>query len=261
MAIVEKIIPGSFCWLELATSDQPAAKQFYSSLFGWTSDDYPMGPDGTYTIFQLKGCDCGGAYTITKEMKEHGVPPHWEIYIAVAKVDESTKRAADLGANVLAGPFDVMDKGRMSVLKDPVGAAFCLWQTNTSTGIGHVGEPNAFCWADLLTGDRETARKFYEALLGWKFVTGQGKDDSSYWHIMNGEKGIGGMPPREFVPPGVTPHWSIYYQVEDCDAAYAKATSLGAHGVVPPMAIEGTGRMAVIADPQGAVFALFQPGR
>ena len=259
MANIDKLIPGSFCWMELATTDQSAAKQFYSSLFGWSTTDFPMGPAGDYTIFTLKGRDCAAAYTLMKDQLALGVPPHWGLYIAVTSADESAKRAIELGATVLAGPFDVMDKGRMSVVRDPTGAHFCLWQEITSKGIGIAGEDNTFCWADLNTPDRDAAKKFYSALLGWKFVTGEGKDASTYWHIMNGEHGIGGMPPAEFQQPGVPPHWMIYYLVADCNASFAKATSLGASACVPPMTIEGAGQMAVLADPQGAVFALFQP--
>jgi predicted enzyme related to lactoylglutathione lyase len=259
MAIIDKLIPGSFCWMELGTTDQAAAKQFYSSLFGWSADDFPMGAAGDYTVFQLKGRDCAAAYTLRKDQQDHGVPPHWMVYIAVANADESTMHAIKLGATVMAGPFDVTDKGRMSVVQDPAGAHFCLWQGITSTGIGIAGEANSFVWADLNVPDRDGAKKFYSALLGWKFVTGEGKDASTYWHIVNGEKGIGGLPPAEFQQPGCTPHWMIYYMVADCDASFAKAASLGARAYVPPMTIEGTGRMAVIADPQGAVFALFQP--
>jgi predicted enzyme related to lactoylglutathione lyase len=259
MAIVDKLIPGSFCWMELATTDQSAAKQFYSSLFGWTVTDHPMGPAGVYTIFSLKGQDCAAGFTIPKDELQMGVPPHWGLYIGVASADESTKLAKELGANVLAGPFDVMDKGRMSVVQDPTGAHFCLWQQITSKGIGIAGEDNTFCWADLNTPDRDAAKKFYSALLGWKFVTGKDKDESTYWHIMNGERGIGGMPPAEHQQPGAPPHWMIYYLVSDCKASFEKATSLGARGYVPPMTIEGAGEMAVLADPQGAVFALFKP--
>jgi len=258
MAIIEKLTPGSFCWMELATTDQASAKQFYTSLFGWTATDFPMGPAGDYTIFGLKDQDCAAAYTLMKDQLEMGVPPHWGLYIGVVNVDESTALAKELGATILAGPFDVMDKGRMSIVRDPTGAHFCLWQEITSKGIGISGENNSFCWADLNTQDRDAAKKFYSALLGWTFVTGQGKDESSYWHIMNGEHGIGGVPPLEFQQPGAPPHWMIYYQVASCDASFEKATSLGARGYMPPTSVDKNVRMAILGDPQGAVFALFQ---
>ena len=258
MAFIEKHPKGSFCWMELHTSDQNAAKQFYGSLFGWEAVDYPMGPEGEYTIFRLKGKDASAACTIAKQQAEQGVPPHWAIYIATDNVDESTKAVPGLGGKVVAGPFDVGPFGRMSIVQDPGGAFFNLWQATGNPGIGIAGEEGAFCWADLLTRNRASAKKFYSGLFGWTLSAGEGKPESGYWHITNGDQMIGGMPPEEVMQPGVHTHWSIYYLVTNCEAATEKATSLGAQVYVPPMTIEGAGVMSVVSDPQDAVFALFQ---
>lgn len=258
MPVIDKHPAGSFCWMELHTTDQNAAKKFYGSLFGWDSTDYPMGPDGDYTIFRLQGRDASAACTINKDQQQHGVPPHWMIYIATDNVDETTNKVKELGGTVIAGPFDVATNGRMSVNTDPTGAYFCLWQPNQTQGIGIAGENNTYCWADLLSADRDKARKFYEDLFGWKLSAGEGKPESGYWHITNGAQMIGGMPPSEVMQPGMHPHWSIYYLVDDCAAMTEKGKSLGAQVCVPPMTIEGAGIMSVLADPQGASFALFK---
>ena len=55
MPHIDKHPPGVFCWIELSTTDQNAAKSFYSSLFGWARQDFPMGPNDFYTMFQLEG--------------------------------------------------------------------------------------------------------------------------------------------------------------------------------------------------------------
>jgi catechol 2,3-dioxygenase-like lactoylglutathione lyase family enzyme len=55
MANIDKHPAGSFCWIELATTDQNAAKKFYTSLFGWSVTDNPMGPGDFYSIFKLNG--------------------------------------------------------------------------------------------------------------------------------------------------------------------------------------------------------------
>jgi predicted enzyme related to lactoylglutathione lyase len=243
--------------MELHTTDQNAAKQFYQGLFGWKSSDFPMGPNETYTIFSLKGSDCSAACTLRKDMIDHGVPPHWALYIAADNVDESTRRAAELGGKIVAGPFDVGESGRMSIIQDPTGAHFCLWQGKQTPGIGIAGEDNSFCWADINTHDRAAAKKFYSALLGWTFSPGEGKEDSTYLHIQNGNQMIGGMPPAEVLPPNVPAHWMVYYQADDCAAQTAKAQSLGASVCMKPTAIDGAGWFSIIVDPQGAVFALF----
>src|SRR5207248_8142260 len=100
MPIVEKHAPGSFSWIELATTDQDAAKVFYTSLFGWTVEDFPMGPDATYTMFQLDGRDTGAAFKLSGPELARGIPPHWNLYIAVESADNAARRAAELRGKV-----------------------------------------------------------------------------------------------------------------------------------------------------------------
>jgi predicted enzyme related to lactoylglutathione lyase len=257
MPIVESHAPGSFCWIELATTDPNAAKQFYATLLGWGYADFPMQPDGIYTIFQLNGRDVGGGYTLNAEMLARHVPPHWMLYVGVASVDESAAKAQSLGATVMAGPFDVMDIGRMAVIQDPTGAVFSFWEAKTHKGMGIASEPGTLCWADLMTNDPAKAKPFYEQLFGWKIEVGQHGGD--YLHIKNGESFIGGVPPVGSLPPNAPPHWQIYFLVKDCDASTAAAKSAGAQVYMEPMSMEGVGRWSVIADPQGAAFSLFQP--
>jgi tRNA U38,U39,U40 pseudouridine synthase TruA len=64
MPTITQHAPGAFCWPELGTTDQNAAKAFYSGLFGWTFRDTPMGPGVVYTIFQLDGRDAAALYTL-----------------------------------------------------------------------------------------------------------------------------------------------------------------------------------------------------
>jgi hypothetical protein len=78
-------------------------------------------------------------------------------------------------------------------------------------------------------------------------------------HIANGEEMIGGIPPTAFRNPAIPPHWLLYFQVADCNASAAKAKGLGATYRLPPTFMDRVGTIAVLADPQGATFALFQP--
>jgi Predicted enzyme related to lactoylglutathione lyase len=114
--------PGTFCWVELATSDNQAAKTFYTKLFGWTFLDHPMGPDMVYTMLQLNGKDVGALYKLMPDQVSMGVPPNWLSYLSVTSADESTEKAKAAGATVLKEPFDVMTVGRMSIIQDPTGA-------------------------------------------------------------------------------------------------------------------------------------------
>jgi predicted enzyme related to lactoylglutathione lyase len=257
MPQMEKHAPGTFCWVELATTDQDAAKKFYGSLFGWTVVEYPMGPGSFYSMFQLNGRDAAAGYTMRPEERAAGVPPHWNLYVAVEDADKAAAKAVELGGRLPAGVFDVFTNGRMGVVIDPTGAAFCLWQPKQTQGMGVMGENHSYCWADLITGDRVGAKQFYEQLFGWRIFPGAGKDESTYLHIAMGEQGIAGIQPEAMHKPGVPPHWTPYFMVADADQATAKAQELGAAVYAPPMDVGEGLRIAVLADPQGAVFSLF----
>ncbi len=253
MPKVEAHANGSFCWMELATTDQAAAKHFYSTLFGWTPRDLPMGPGGSYTMFQLSGEDASAAYTMSEEERKTA-PPHWNLYIAVASADETAKRAVELGGVVIAGPFDVASFGRMAVIGDPTRAVFCVWEAKEGPGATVAGEPGTACRADLYTGDPARAKQFYESLFGWKISPG----DRGYRHIQNDGEFIGGILSLEPGEQAVPPNWNIYFLVKDCAASTAKATELGAKVYEGPRVVEPVGTFSVVADPQGAVFSLFE---
>jgi len=262
MTTIAKNPAGAFCWIELATTDQNAAKTFYSSLFGWTANDMPIGPGDVYSIFKLQGEDVAAACTLRPEQRSRHVPPHWMIYIAVDNADAAATRASQMGGNVLAPAFDVMDVGRMAVIQDPTGAAFAVWQAKNSKGVGLKDVDGTLCWADLSTPDPEQAARFYNGVFGWT-ISDDTDDDppSGYKHIQNGADYIGGIPPLRADNPRTPARWLAYFQTSNCDATAAKAKQLGARLYLEPMTMENVGRFAIVADPQGAVFAIFQSMR
>ena len=237
--------PGTFSWIELSSSDRIAAVDFYTKLFGWTPVDNDMGPDGIYTIVQLKGKDVGGI----AQRRDDNIPSNWASYIAVANADETTKKAESLGATIITPPFDVMDLGRMAVLADTQGAVFCLWQPKKHTGIGIDGEAGTLCWDELTVPDNKPALKFYPQLFGW---TPKETPEYVQWNL--GDQGVGGM----FVMEGVPPFWMPYFAVDDADASAAQVTSLGGRLFKDPTDIPNVGRFAIGSDPTGAVFAIIK---
>ncbi|HEY7303411.1 MAG TPA: VOC family protein [Bryobacteraceae bacterium] len=257
MPAIESHKPGSFCWFELGTTDQEGAKKFYCSLFGWTFNDFPMGPDGVYTMFKLDGRDVGAAYPLGGQIAPN-VPPHWALYVAVQSADEAAGRIETAGGKLMKPAFDVFDAGRMAVAADPTGAVFMVWQPKKNKGTGITGVDGTACWADLSTPDPARAAEFYKSLFGWEAVKDP-KDSSGYIHIKNGDEFIGGIPPARYYDAKVPPHWLIYFLVSNCDDSAAKATRMNAHLLLSPCDVQNVGRMAIVKDPQGAVFALFQP--
>ena len=255
MTQIDEFRIGTFCWAELGTTDQPGAKAFYGKVFGWTAVDLPIGPDQFYTMFQLEQRQVGAAYALPQDQLEHGVVPHWTLYVAVENADTTTAKAESLGARVLAKPFDVFDAGRMAVLQDPTGAVFSIWQANTSIGIRLTGVPGTLCWADLATPDQAASELFYRSLFGWELQPGE--VHTGYLHIVNRGEFIGGVPPANAFE-GTPPHWLAYFLVERLGPALEQLKQGGGTVVVPATDIAKTGRVAVVQDPQGAFFAFFE---
>jgi predicted enzyme related to lactoylglutathione lyase len=258
MAGIEKHAPGAFCWVELGTTDPAAAKTFYGSLFGWTPDDMPM-PDGhAYTMFKLAGLEAAAMYKLTGDMMKQSVPPHWMLYVNVASVDETIARAKAAGGQVMAGPFDVSDAGRMAVLRDPQGASISVWQPNKHIGIRVAGATGTLCWSELATTDRVKAREFYSQVFGWgPDISQMNGVEYTQWKV--GETAVGGMLEMTAEWEGAPPHWMPYFLVADCSASADKAKQLGGSICVPPVDIPNIGRFSVLTDPQGAYFSIFKP--
>ncbi len=247
-------VPGTFCWPELATTDQKAGVAFYRALFGWDVAESPVGPGEVYSMFQLRGKEVAAACSIRAEERQQGMPPHWGTYIAVADADDSVARAKTLGATVVAPAFDVMDAGRMAVLQDPTGAVFMVWQGKRHPGARILNEPGALGWTELMTRDTKKAGAFYTALLPW--TAKPNKAVPSYTEFSVQGVPQGGMMEIEAAMGDVPPNWMPYFRVADADRTAARAKELGATITVGPRDIENVGRFAVIQDPQGAVFAI-----
>jgi uncharacterized protein len=235
--------PGTFSWSELAAGDAGAAKSFYTAVLGWEYDDNPIPGGQVYTIAKRDGKAVAALFDSEQ-------PPHWNCYVTVASVDDTTRRAGELGAHVVAEPFDVMDAGRMAVIADPTGAALCLWEARTNIGAELVNTPGALTWNDLLTPDADKAAEFYGGLFGW--TVEEIPDAMGYRVIRNGGRMNGGMFPAADGPVA----WMPYFGHEDVERLLGEIAGLG--GTVhngPVQMPQGT--IAVLGDPQGAVFAVW----
>jgi len=258
MPVLANHAPGTFCWPELATRDQDAAKKFYAEVLGWTYEDMDMGPNGFYTIAKVGGRDAAALFTMMPEMMQQGIPPHWGVYVSVSDADDAAKHAQSLGGTVIAPPMDVMDKGRMAVLRDAEGATFNVWQSNTHIGVGVIDEDGALGWTELHSHDTKKSGAFYTKMFGWS-QREMPFGDQVYNVFSRPDGAMAGgmmqMPPDAQAPS----NWMTYFQVANCDATANKGRALGGRVFVPPQDVEGVGRFAVLSDPQGAMFAIIQP--
>jgi len=245
--------PGTFSWTDLTTTDQDAAKAFYSGLFDWAAEDLPVGDGVYYSMQRVDGKNVAAISAQPQPQREAGVPPMWNSYITVENVDAAADRATELGATLHAPPFDVMDAGRMAVVQDPQGAFFMLWQAKENIGAALVNAPGALSWNELSSPDVDGSKSFYSSMFDWSIEPFEGSPQP-YWSIKNGDRNNGGI--RELDSPGPPPHWLVYFAIDDIDQGLAKVEQLGGTKHVGPIDI-GIAKIAVVADPQGAIFALY----
>jgi predicted enzyme related to lactoylglutathione lyase len=243
------LAPGTPVWVDLSTPDLEAGRGFYEKLFGWTSEVTTDPQAGGYTLFRHDAKLVAGAGPL---MNGHAA---WNTYIRTADARQTAEKVREAGGEVVLEPMKVLDQGTMAVFRDPTGAYISVWQFDQMTGAELYNVPVSLSWNELSTRDPAAARRFYASVFGWD-ATGEDKDYVQ-WQLTG--KTIGGMMDlaSHGVPEEVPAHWLAYFTVSDADAIAAQTLELGGTVRMPAFDAPGLGRIAVIADPQGAVFGVF----
>jgi predicted enzyme related to lactoylglutathione lyase len=243
---------GAPCWVDLYTSAPEKTRPFYCDLFGWKDEE--AGEEyGGYVNFVKDGVPVAGCM---RNDGHSGAPDQWSVYLAMEDARATVDVAAANGGQVLVPPMDVGDLGTMAVVLDAGQAAIGIWQPGVHKGFGILGEPGTPTWFELFTRDYEAAVEFYRTVFGWDTHVAGDTPEFRYTTMGEGEGQLAGiMDASAFLPDGVPASWSIYFGVEDADAALAKLVELGG-SVVAAAQDTPYGRLAQAADPTGAPFKL-----
>jgi predicted enzyme related to lactoylglutathione lyase len=243
---------GAPCWIELFSSDTARARAFYGELFGWTSET--AGPEyGGYVNFFAHGAPVAGCMA---NAGQTGVPDAWSTYLAVDDARATTDRALANGGQVIVEPMEVPQLGTMAVITDAGGAVIGMWQPALHTGFQVLAEPGAPSWFELHTREYDKSVAFYREVFGWHTHALGDTPDFRYTTLGEGGDRLAGiMDASGFLLEGVPANWSVYFGVDNTDAALDQIVELGGIVVLPA---EDTpyGRLAAAADPTGAVFKL-----
>ncbi len=266
-------VAGVPCWVDTSQPDPEAAVAFYSGLLGWDFEDVmPPGSPGKYFIARLRGGDVAAVGS-----QPEGGPPTavWNTYIWVESADESVSKVLEAGGRVVIDSFDVSDAGRMAVLTDPEGAAFCVWEAKQHRGARIVNEPGSLNFNGLNARDVDGAKSFYGSVFGWEMLGVRGA--GAMWRLPGhgdqlerSDPGLRERMAQSSAPDGfedvvatlnpiaedqseVAAHWGVTFAVDDADVIAETAAALGGQVVVAPFDAPWV-RMTVITDPQGATF-------
>lgn len=235
---------GTPTWIDLGIPDLDRAMEFYRALFGW---DFETGPAeaGHYTTCLLEGRRVAA---LMSNPDPDAQDFWWNVYLATADCDATAGRVSDAGGTIVQEPMDVMNHGRMAIVRDTVGAPFGLWQGRDHIGCEVVNEPGALVRNDLVTPTAAPARDFYAAVFG--FTLDRNEDmpefDFTFLRRPDGHE-VGGI----FGSPEATSSsWATTFEVADTDAVVEAANAAG--GTAGPPEDILYGRTAVITDPFGA---------
>ncbi|MET9574390.1 VOC family protein [Streptomyces sp. DT199] len=244
-------VTGGPCWTELGTSDLDAARRFYTRLFGWRPETDARQEAGGYTVAHLGNA----AVAALAPLYQPSQPVAWNVSFAVTDADATVRAVTEAGGTLLLGPMDVFDVGRFAVAADPGGAVFQLWQAGTFPGAGLFNAPGSLGWVELMTRDPEGAVSFYTRVFGWTVAP-----SDRYTQFGIGGADFGGMVTMdEKFPPEVPAHWLPYFAVADVDDTTAVVQRHGTVLMVPTSVPDGP-RIAVLRDPQGAMFGVYRAG-
>ncbi|GAA4843157.1 VOC family protein [Kitasatospora terrestris] len=246
---------GTPCWVDLMAKDQRAALDFYADLFGWQGQPGPA-EFGGYAVCELNGRAVAG---IGPAMAPEGMPEPptvWTGYLASTDAQATQDAIVAAGGALLAPVMDVGDLGRMLIAADPQGAVFGVWQPGEFSGARVVNESGALTWNELHTNDVPGATSFYGEAFGIEIEPVEGAD--AYWELRVGGRAVGGVTLLAKDPTGTPPHWLTYFAVDDVDSTVDALVKREGLVLAPPFDM-AAGRMAVVADAQGAPFAMITP--
>lgn len=244
---------GFFVWNDLMTTDPASAVPFYTGLLGWETEERDMG-SGPYTMFKVGDTYIGGV----SELQNGN--PHWVSYITVEDIAEACRKITELGGKILQEPFTVEGVGIMAYATDPEGALFSPFQDANldyqpplPNGVQPAG---AIAWHEVTANDQNATDDFYSAIFGWNKIVWP-MPEGEYHGMAIDDVPVAGVAKR---PDEATAHaWTIYFEAPgSIDQTIENVRRLGGSILRDKYTVEGTGDIAVVADPSGTVFGLMK---
>ena len=245
-------LPGKFVWADLVTDDVPAARNFYSQLFGWKFRDM-----GGYLIAANEGRPLCGMFQKSKPA-DPKAKPRWFGYISVANVDRVQKTVTAAGGKVLAAPQKMPKRGEQAVFADAEGAIFGVIKSSDGDPEDFQPDPGDWIWIQLMSRDAPKASEFYRTIGGYDILENTASNRLSDYVLASdgyARATVKTIPNRD---ERMQPSWLPFVRVTNTVEALAKAKSLGGTVLIEPKAGSLDVKVAVVADPTGAAVGLLE---
>ncbi|GGM79065.1 hydrolase [Longimycelium tulufanense] len=240
---------GAPCWFDMTVPNRATAVEFYGAVLSWDVDTTEH-----YGFCRVRGRDVAAV----AEPFEGEAPPaqsNWVVYLATDDCAGTLRKVEEHGGRVIREQL-ADNWGTMAIVEDPTGGIFSLWQAGEHLGSGAFNEPGAPCWNEIATRDVARAVDFFTKVFGYE---AEALPDGPFDYTVlkaNGEPvaGVYGGQGRVSSGHGA---WLTYFATNDTDAASHTAVGNGGRVLGEP---EDTpfGRLAILADPFGAHFAVIK---
>lgn len=236
---------GKIVWHDLVTPDLDRAQAFYGDLFGWTFERASRG----YRLVKHDGRLIGGMASLDRA----GESSYWIPLVSVPDVDQAATMTASAGGKTLLKPLNLPRRGRLAVLTDPLGAAFGVLRSSDGDPPDAQPKLGEWLWREVWTDDVDAAAQYYEVLAGYQSAEVELADHPYRMLKRDGRPRLGVVRKPD---PRIGNAWLVYVRVEEAEAIAARAESLGGKVLMKPNAEVRSGSVAILADPQGAGFAV-----
>jgi len=242
--------------MDVSSTDPAGTRDFYAGLFGWTYQIDPDPDGGHYTTALCGGRPVAGLAGVPVQA---GQPVTWTLYLASTNIMYTAEVFAQWGGQVLYGPADVPGRGSVLIGADPTGGVIGFWEPDPPR-VFHTADPGSLIWAELNTWDGAQADAFFANLFGYhQEQIGDGRYvDYTTWS-RGGPTMLGRLQmTEEWAAPEIPAHWMLHFAVDPqigTDATVNRVLELGGRVDIYPYDTE-LGRIARVADPYGAGFAL-----
>ncbi|MEL7424006.1 MAG: VOC family protein [Bacteroidota bacterium] len=231
----------NFVFTDLSTYNLEVAKSFYGELLDW----HYMSDDSGYLMATFGNKEVSGLYETPQRFKDMKMPSFWMSYIQVDSVDDTVRKAKELG-----GIVELVDKeqpiGKVALIRDTLGAGFTVYEGDLLNA-RFANEPNALVWNELFVSSFATVKPFYEGIFNWSFAAAE---DQRYLIQNTRQEKIGAIQEVGNDVKGKKEYWGVFFGVEDIPATKAKALANGGTLVYED------GTITALADPFGAFFHL-----
>ena len=233
---------GKFIWHDMLTSDVEMAKKFYASLFGWTFRQVE-----NYIVVLNNGKPIAGMVQVDSA-SEQSNSARWLASLSVADVEIAATVAIAAGALIHEGPEEIENRGQYALISDPNGAQLVL--LNSSSGDPEDSEPEigSWLWNELWTENAPTAINFYQEIVGYETIT----NHSEYDIAVKKDKWRAGI--RPIAIEGMNSRWIPVIRVKKPEHTAKLAEMHGGHVLIPADQAVSAVKVALIADPAGALF-------